>query len=315
MSMKNKQVVPKQMINSIQKPINKISQSVDNTDIKNMTYPQLISFFRTNFKEKCVFMYESRGHNRFFCDYKVIKDCFTTWVDNRNIDSEVTKRISDDYLFKSNYIDFTFHLAFIDDVKELKCYDGNHRRCALDIIMDYNKENKKDESIWITFDLKFEKTEIDVRHEFININKAVPVSENCLNGRVQIDKEIDALVETYHNHKLYTTYNVKRPFFNKSMLKSTIVEIEKYYNYDLSEPQLSINNINKALCNLNIFYSNYRDNTIESKFKLNPVFKGEHRKPPTPLMIEKCETNNFWLFLCGKININDLKFVIEQGYI
>lgn len=282
-------------------------------EFKDMNFDQVLNCFKNNYTEHCNFAYERNDDYIFNCDYRFIKCRLNKWVENRNVNLDVSESMAKKYLNKLK-VNFVLHLAFIDDNKDkkLQCYDGNHRLEALNIIFEHQIKIKIDKPILITFHLAYYKTEKDVQTDYLNLNKSVPVSINCKIGRVEIDRKIDTLTDKYckkfRDSLFKPSLNPQKPNFNRVMLKSAIEEIEKDY------PNIDIDKIEKALIYLNNFYHNFyhsKDDTInlrEPHYKINPVSKAMDNLPKREF---SCKTYDLWLFLSGNININHLKEVID----
>ena len=176
----------------------------------------------------------------------------------------------------SKRVDGMIYLAWVD--KDLVCYDGNHRREALQGL---------EEIAPILVDIIWEATDLTVGEEFKRLNESVSVPEfyNAIEAdnvlREKIRDAVDLFCKKYKDHKVVSK-NPHRPHFNRDVL------CDEFYRA-MNELDIDVDELSRRLMILNQTYMN-RDKT-----------------GLTVKIVDKCQKSGLWLFAwSSKLNTTEL---------
>jgi len=197
------------------------------------------------------------------------------WKYNRPADEDRVKIIQD-YMRTSKRVDGMIYLALVD--RELVCYDGNHRREALQGL---------EEMAPILVDVIWDTTDTAVGEEFKRLNESVSVPEfyNAIEAdnqlREKIRDAVDMFCKNYKDHKV-ASKNPHRPHFNRDVL------CDEFYRV-MNELDIGVDELMRRLEILNLTLMN-RDKVVL-----------------TVKVVSKCEKSGLWLFAWNsKLNANEL---------
>ena len=198
------------------------------------------------------------------------------WKYNRPSDTDRVKVIHE-YMKTSKRVDGIIYLAFVD--RELVCYDGNHRREALEGIADMNL---------ILIDVIWEADDKLVGEEFKRLNEAVSVPEfyNAFEAGIKVRDKIrdavDMFCKNYREHKV-ASKNPHRPHFNRDVFCDDFDRIMGELNIGVEELMSRLTRLNQEMMN--------RDKTgLPDK------------------VITKCQRSGLWLFAwSSKLNSIELQ--------
>lgn len=216
------------------------------------------------------------SHHIYWVPLSIFKELnIKRWKYNRPSDEDRVKIIHD-YMKTSKRVDGMIYLASVD--KDLVCYDGNHRREALQGL---------EEMAPILVDVMWEANDLTVGEEFKRLNESVSVPEfyNAIEAdnalREKIRDAVDLFCKNYKDHKVVSK-NPHRPHFNRDVLCDEFYRVMNELNIDVDE-------LLRRLTNLNQTYMN-RDKT-----------------GLTVKIASKCEKSGLWLFAwSSKLNTNEL---------
>lgn len=212
------------------------------------------------------------------------------WSKNRFIDQDRVNEMYETYKAQ-NHLHFFIHLAFHKKEKTVY-YDGAHRIAVLDRLIEEDVEEP-----YIFISIMWECTDEDIFTDFRNLNRQCTVPEMHIKDAQYTDEfkaNVDRLVkwykEYYKDH--YKTSNYpKAPHFEENQFKNEIVSI-----YDkLSKKCLK---------------------SVENGLKkYNDVMRSEAEKhiKRNSKQWQKCEKNDFWLFVSKPLNIDRIVDVIEKS--
>lgn len=230
-------------------------------------------------------IYINHNHKGFLIKWNLLAPLCKKW--SRNRDCDMTRVLEMLTFHKmGGYIPRMIHLAELPK-EGLVCYDGNHRREVFTLC--------NDEEIICIVDVLFNTNQKEVYDAFDNINKSVQVPAIYLEDTtytVSIKEDILALVKEYeikYKPFLSTSSRCHAPNFNRDMFTDMIHGL-----YTFFQGTLSICQLKEILEQLNIEYS-----------KENNIFRPHSCYRKT--IIEKCKTNNFWLFLEKSIPIEHIQ--------
>jgi len=200
------------------------------------------------------------------------------WAFNRPSDlkraAEIAKRIK-----KIGFVEGVFFVALtVDEDKDehLVCYDGNHRRAALRLLLEEDSETQYTVAVTISTDL----SKISIVDRYKNLNKAIPVPDlykktvslerKKLSLRIanRIAKEWGACVKS--------TRNPRKPNFNVGNLADMI-----YIFLDEKEADITYEKFMEHVWAVNKMYS-------KNEKLLRPL---------TALVTRKVKTTSCYLFL------------------
>ena len=218
-------------------------------------------------------LYEEGGHVGYMVRVKHMVPLWKKWSKNREPDIERVNEI----LESKGYFPKFIHLAELEG-EGLVCYDGNHRRVAL--------EKLDDEEQTCIVDVMFGATTDDVYQAFMNINKGVEVPEIYMDDTDNIKDEITRLVKGYEiKYKPFvsTSSRCRAPHFNRDTFVDNITKIYKYL-----QGRRTIGEIGELIEKLNHEYG-----------------RGHVCKPHNmykPVVTDKCRKYGLWLFLDREIS-------------
>lgn len=224
--------------------------------------------------------------------YEIIKDpsrlsLVRIWRRNRPPDHLRVNEVCE-HIRNTNVCDGQILLAIVNG--ECVCYDGSHRLDACRIYFP-----KGGVQVRILYD----STDREVSHEFMRINKSIPVpelyfSEDEVSMRLMklVQEITKGIVENYSMY-VSASRKPKRPNFNRDTFTEELLEI------------LQENLSNERIINLT------DTNVTEWLQKTNQVIRTNHFqqtpriKAPTKIL-EKCEKHKFYLF------VGDWKTVLKH---
>jgi hypothetical protein len=225
-------------------------------------------------------------HKMYMVEWEVVKPIIQKWSCNREPDMERVKEIKS-HIENGGYVPLILHVA---DTKEegLVCYDGNHRREALNILS---------KPPTVILDVLCDASKRDIYNEITQINKSVPVptmyvGEDGNNIEVlKVRDQITCLVKRYESkYKSFasTSSRCHAPNFNRDMFMENILEIWK----DM-DGVISIDDLDTILQKINIAYSEGR------------MCRPHHTYRPQ--IVQKCKEGGLWLFIDRKIPSDHVK--------
>lgn len=216
------------------------------------------------------------------------KGIITRWEKNREEDAKRVEEIKV-YTAKRGYMDGVISFAYHND--KLCCYDGNHRRMAI---------NAKLSSILI--DIIWKADNKIIVHEFNMINKAISVPEIYLSNNINNDtkdlihKLVRDLSDKYHSH-VSGSKSCKSPNFNRDLLTDNITAMLQKDIFDKYRAEEMIGYIE-------LLNECYKNDTLH--FNIRGKIKSQNIK-------DKCEDTGLWLFALQRdINESHLKKVIKS---
>lgn len=228
-------------------------------------------------------------HVTFLVDWNVIKPIVKKWSRNRDPDME---RVTDllTYISNGGYFPSMLHVAELQD-EGLVCYDGNHRREALNSIVNPPK---------VIIDVLINATQKDVYDAFEALNKSVQVpaiffDEPTINT-TNVREDILSIVKKYEcKFKSHVSPSPRchAPQFNRDMFVDNVYKIWTAFDGCLSMKQ-----IEDALDNLNKLYSQERICRSHSSYK--------------PKIIQKCQESGLWLFIDREIHVDHIRTVLNM---
>lgn len=196
-------------------------------------------------------------NNCFFyiCSLKKLieKENIQLWEGQRSLDNERVTLISETFLNeykKTGTISLRGSLIFCkknDLIFSEKLYliDGQHRFYSLKYLI----ENNKIPDIKIRLDIILVKDENEIRKEFVNINKSVPVPVHYLTPNDIVTLCFNQLSKDFS--KAFSQGNCKRPTINSDSFKDALINKSNFLN------KLEINNSDElynAIIKLNNYY-------------------------------------------------------------
>lgn len=230
------------------------------------------------------FIHQDNNHMIYSAYWDKISPLCQTWKYNRDIDLSRVEEIAK-IIEISEYVPKIIFLAEIDN--QIFCYDGNHRRIAMDKIKYSGK---------CLIDIMFECDDLTIHNTFGNINKSVQVPSLYLKPKEEkkFIREVVKKIDT--KYKLYSSPSsrCRSPNFNIDNLTDELLEISN---------KLEINNENELfslLEKLNVEYS--KENLCK-----------KHKEYSTKI-IEKCKKGGLWLFIDKTINIDHIEKIRGHVY-
>ena len=220
--------------------------------------------------------------------FSLVRSLIKKWKYNRDPDN---KRVKDIYacLKTGGFIPTYMNLADVDE-NGLVCFDGNHRREAMEMLLDDGIDTDTICSVL------FNATNDDVRGAFLNINKAVDVPEIYLEDNLSSVKSeiIDVVFQYEKKYKKYLSQSkfCHKPNFNRDNFIDNITEIYKYF-----DGKFSVEEIRQLLDKLNLAYSQEKICKPHSQYGKK--------------VIEKCRSGGLWLFVDGRVSPEHLAVVRE----
>lgn len=246
--------------------------SSDQNDIDNM-----MVVLKAAFKEVSI-INNNEKHKVYVGIWNKISKCVKKWSRNRNVNEgrvdEIVNLYRSDELYPLPFI----YLAVLRD-EGIVCYDGNHRRTALDKVLDLDIE--------CMIDILFDCQQKDVELMFRLINENIEVPESCFepinNEKQLIENQIKDLVTYYvgrYNSLVSNSKNCYSPSFHPDLLEIDIRKIYDDYN-----KELSITDITIILDKMNEAYS--KKKYIQHSAK-------------SDAQVGKCKKFGLWLFLIDR---------------
>lgn len=227
-------------------------------------------------------------HITFLVDWNVVKPIVKKWSRNRDPDME---RVTDLLTHVSNggYFPPMLHVADLEG-EGLVCYDGNHRREALNAIANPPK---------VIIDLLTTASQKDVYDAFEALNKSVQVpaiyfDEPSINTS-NVREEILALVKKYESKfKSHVSPSARchAPQFNRDMFVDNLYKI-----WTTLDGCLNVHELENGLDTLNNMYSQERICRPHSAYK--------------PKVVQKCLETGLWLFIDREIPVDHLRTVMR----
>lgn len=214
--------------------------------------------------------------------YQHIYKFVEKWIGNRDADINRVNEMVSNYI-SGNYIPLHLHLAELNN--KLVCYDGNHRREMLNMLIDKRIVNN------IIVSIIFNANHDIIYKEFTNINKAIQVPAlyfDNQNDITQLKSEILNIVKEYEKkYKPFVSTSTRHlaPNFNRDRFMDELYDFYKNHNCTLAQ-------IHKALQKLNIAYS--------KQFMCNHSHYNEK-------VLKKCKKYNFWIFINRRLNFEHVE--------
>jgi hypothetical protein len=201
----------------------------------------------------------------------------STWKLNRQVDKKRVKKIAKS-IVKTKRIVGIIYLADINN--KLVCFDGNHRRLALEEVLPLSKTSDTEDVLVL---IMWNSDTDEVVEEFNNINLAVSVSsihtDNKISNanKVAISNYVTKLVFKYPA-MTSSSVSCHRPKFNRDLLEQDLVDILQIHDNLSGEDLVFIlKKLNKA----------YAAGTV----KMDPL---------KPEFAVKCKQSGLWLFCEGR---------------
>ncbi len=216
------------------------------------------------------------SHHIYWVPLSIFKELnIKRWKYNRPADTDRVNVIHE-YMKISKRVDGMICVALVN--RELVCYDGNHRREALQGL---------NEMAPILVDVMWEANDNVVGEEFKRLNESVSVPEfyNAIEGdnllREKIRESVDMFCRNYKEHKV-TSKNPHRPHFNRDVFCNDIYRIMNELNISIDELMRRLMVLTQTLMN--------RDKTGLSE-----------------KIVSKCQKSGLWLFAwSSKLNSSEL---------
>lgn len=226
-------------------------------------------------------------HVTYLVDWNVLKPIVKKWSRNRDPDM---LRVQDLLVHVSNggYFPPHLHLAELDG-EGLVCYDGNHRREALNSIVNPPK---------VIIDVMTRASQEDVYRAFESINKSVQVPALYLDDNIShnIKDNLLCIVRKYESkYKQHVSSSARchAPQFNRDRF------VENLYNiWSALEGRMSLEQLEMSLEYLNHLYSQGRVCKQHSKYRDN--------------IIQKCKESGLWLFIDRDIPLDHVITATES---
>jgi hypothetical protein len=196
------------------------------------------------------------------------------WKYNRPADMSRVPEIHN-WMNTSKRMDGILNLAYIQR-DGLVCFEGNHRRMALDGI----------DSILVIAEILWDTSDEIIRSEFQRINKSISVpdlyvAETDADVKVEIENAVAAFRKKYPSHETHSG-RPNRPNFNRDKLTDDLLRLHK-------ELVLPINVI------------------IDRLHMLNELYEMKDRTSLNAKIVEKCSKSGLWLFAWSTtISANEL---------
>lgn len=228
-------------------------------------------------------------HSTYIVDWNLIKPIVKKWSRNRDPDMERVQELLI-HVQNGGYIPFILHLADLKD-EGLVCYDGNHRREALNHITANMPR--------VIVNILSNATQKEVYDAFDSLNKSVQVpaiyfeDEHTIKN---VKEEILALVKRYegkYKDHLSPSPRCHAPQFNRDTFIENLHKIWKHF-----DGKVSIADIENALEQLNIMYSQGR------LCKPHECYK--HR------VTDKCKETGLWLFIDRDISVEHIGSILKM---
>ena len=241
------------------------------------------------------FITKHGDHLLYLADSHVITRNSKIWSQNRPPDTlriEELKR----YIEKIDYVDGILYFANISD-EGLVCYDGNHRREALNLI---NKSFKIFINVIESPSYRY------LCDKFVSLNKCVPVTE------LYLDLDINEEVSTTNDTQI-TPLIKKETNISKEQIKQVIQELAKFYANKWKDHRKTSPNPNRPHFNWDSLQLRLK-RILEKENKLTTLLSIESYKSfiesyntqigltkftygISTKTIAKCDRNNCYIFL------------------
>ena len=225
-----------------------------------------MSLYKDLFDQKAKVSFEHGLHHIYafaFEDFKQI--LIELWQFNRPPDEERVKEIAAD-MMKNQRVDGFIYLATVNN--KIVCYEGNHRREAIDHIPTSLQP------IWV--DMVWNTDDEFLKREFHRLNKAVSVPELYINtDLISVKVDIQDFVKqfcTEHPEHVSPKPKCQRPHFNRDVFTDEITRIIKETGIDVPT---------------------FRDRLQ----KLNEKNKHSDHSKLSEAIRKKCEKSGLWLFI------------------
>lgn len=211
-------------------------------------------------------------HITFLLDWNVLKPIVKKW--SRNRDPDMT-RVQDLLIHISNngYFPPVLHLAEVDG-EGLVCYDGNHRREALNAISNPPK---------VIIDLMTRASQEDVYKAFEALNKSVQVPALYLDESMNHNVKDDLLCivrkyESKYRQHVSSSARCHAPQFNRDHFLDNLYNI-----WCQLDGRMSVQELEHSLETLNKLYSQQRICKTHDKYREK--------------VVQKCKESGLWLFI------------------
>ncbi len=210
------------------------------------------------------------------------------WRKNREPDDERVINIAD-AIKKGEFV--AKYICIAELGSDLIVYDGIHRVYAWKRCLD---NNELDGNTIVVVDCIFNASNDVIVNCFKNINKSIPVPEMYIDhinddrmDDLSIKNAINDIVKYYcveYRMFISVSKSPQRPNFNRDMFTDNLY---KLFN-DMSDVNMTIDELKICLTNLNITYSKKNDSDLNQKSLL------------------KCKKHRLFLFKDRYINKNDI---------
>lgn len=247
--------------------------------------------FELFFNKTCKQVVSYNNHNIYLVNWKNINKLVGLWKYNRPPDKNRVEKIKN-YIETNNYVPGIIYLAEIDD--KLYCYDGNHRREALNLTnKDYN----------VLIDVMFNSTHLKTKQIFNDINKAISVADIYINNEndkdnLEVKQQIQKLVIFYekkYKHFISVSSRYRSPNFQRDAFINQVYEIHNNLNVSVEKIQKVLSKMNELYCSEVLSF-----NKPKNKYNVNTL--------------KKCEKHNFWLFIDRKICTKTFNHVLDKYF-
>jgi len=225
-------------------------------------------------------------HVTFLVDWGLLKPIVKKWSRNRDPDMQRVQEIGQ-YMSHGGYVPVILHLADVQD-EGIVCYDGNHRREALNLL---------EKPPHVIIDMLCNASQKDVYDAFDMLNKSVQVPAIYFEQEdlsYQIKDQLIQLVKSYetkYKSHLSPSPRCHAPQFNRDQLVDQLHRI-----ITLFQGRVSVASLKDALEVLNALYKQGR------------LCKPHHTYKEK--VIAKCRDSGLWLFIDRDISVEHLKIVL-----
>ena len=252
---------------------------------------ETVSFTMNLLKKTSTEIYDIDGHVGYLTDVDTVNHLITTWSENREIDIERVKEISD-HIQNNGWVPATLYVADLPKVG-LVCYDGNHRLQA------YQLSSPNTDSKMVIVDVL--KNHRKIYETFNNINQSVPLALIDMNHGADVQnikEDIENLVKEYE--KQYpdfksTSARCNTPQFNRDNFKDML-----YRHVENCDFTVSVSTIREALALLNKAYQTGKH-------------KGAEHAKLREKVVDKCTNGKLWLFAFRRdISNTDIEWAIKE---
>ena len=242
---------------------------------------------------KSVEIMRQKKHVTYTTKFSVLAPITTKWSGNRPPDllraTEIYERLK-----SGDFVPMLLHVADLGD-GFLHCYDGNHRRTAMQMLLDTDSTDTD-----CIVDVIYDASHDEVVSLFMDINRSVVVPDVYV--RDDIDSSVKAdileLAKTYEQRYpayLSTSRKCRRPNFNRDTFTDNITDIYRYF-----DATITIRDIEKALALLNKHIEDGDGPKPLSSYKAN--------------ILQKCRRAGLWLFIDGRISPEQIAGVMQREF-